>query len=99
MTGLRARLIGRQVLPDALDHLWIDKDEAAHMLECLVNYQYAYDETGRAYKSVPKHAWTSHGVDQIRMFAVGYDAAKRLDQPLLFNDTFSTGRGRRYAEG
>lgn len=86
---------GIEAVRNLLDHLCMDKDEAAHLLECLVNYSYAYDETGRSFKTVPKHDWTSHGVDQLRMLAVTYDSSRVLQKALDFDTGFSRGTSRR----
>jgi hypothetical protein len=89
---------GVEAVRNIISHLWIDEAEAMRLLECLINYSYGYDDQNRAFKTTPKHDWTSHGVDQLRMLAVTYDQSRALSQPMLFNDDFSTGRGRRYAE-
>jgi hypothetical protein len=87
---------GVEAVRNLIPHLWIDEAEGMRLLECCVNYSYGYDEQGRSFKTTPKHDWTSHGVDQLRMLAVTYDQSRTLSQPLLFDD-FNTGRGRRYA--
>ena len=65
-----------------LPHVWIDENAAMRGLECLVNYSFSFDERSRSYKTVPSHDWTSHGCDALRMFAVQYDSARTLRQPL-----------------
>ena len=74
-----------------LPHVWIDEHAAMRGLECLVNYSFSFDERSRSYKTTPSHDWTSHSVDGLRMFAVAYDAARVLRQPL--------GGGRRGKQG
>ena len=59
-----------------IPHLFIDSANAQMGLECLVNYEYVFDESARAFKTKPRHNWASHGADAIRMIAVAVD--KRL---------------------
>ena len=67
----------RSLLPRA----WIDNTKAGRGLECLVNYCFDYDDSKRAFKTRPKHDWTSHGCDALRMFAVANDGGqKRFDR-------------------
>ncbi len=58
----------RAILP----RVWINSSKCERLLECLVNYQYEFDERSRSFKTRPKHDWTSHAVDAVRMFAVGH---------------------------
>jgi hypothetical protein len=84
---------GVESVRNMLDHFWMDEGECAHLLECLVNYSYGYDDLNRSFKTTPKHDWTSHGVDQLRMLATAYDRSNFISQPLLF-DTGNAGYGR-----
>lgn len=58
----------RAILP----RVWINSSKCERLLECLVNYEYEFDERARTFKTRPKHTWVSHAVDALRMFAVGH---------------------------
>ena len=85
---------GIEAVRNILKHLWLDAGECARVLECLVNYSFGYDDKNRSFKTVPKHDWTSHCVDQIRMLAVTWDRTRVLEQPLLFDSGNGNGRRR-----
>lgn len=87
---------GVEAVRNLIKHLWLDEIECARLLECLVNYCYGYDDQNRSFKTTPKHDWTSHGIDQIRMLAVTYDATRVLENPLLFEASSTNGRSRWY---
>lgn len=55
-----------------LSRVWINSANCERLLECLVNYEYEFDDKARTFKNRPRHNWTSHAVDAIRMFAVGH---------------------------
>lgn len=59
-----------------IPHLAIDTEYARMGLECLINYEYVFDESARSFKTQPRHNWASHGADAMRMLAVALD--KRL---------------------
>lgn len=87
---------GIEAVRNLIKHLWLDEVECPRLLECLVNYSYGYDDQNRSFKTTPKHDWTSHGIDQLRMLAVTYDASRLLDSPLMFEAAQTNGRQRWY---
>lgn len=87
---------GIDAVRNILKHLWIDAEQCMRVLECLVNYSHAYDDQNRTFKTVPKHDWTSHCVDALRMFAITWDKTRILESPLLFEASTTNGRSRWY---
>lgn len=63
---------GIEALRVMLPRVWINSKKCKRLLECLVNYQFEFDDRTRSFKTRPRHDWTSHAVDASRMFAVGH---------------------------
>jgi len=64
---------GIEALRLILQFLWIDAENASHGLECLINYQFEFDDRKKSFKIAPLHDWTSHACDALRMYAVARD--------------------------
>lgn len=62
---------GIQAVRLALQRMWFDFkcDEG---IECLRQYQREWDDDKRCFKDKPRHDWTSHGADALRMCAVAW---------------------------
>lgn len=74
----------RQMLPMS----WFDEDRCYEGIEALKQYQREYDEDKKAYRETPRHDWTSHPADAIRMAGVAWRAepskpSPRADRPLM----------------
>jgi phage terminase large subunit len=55
-----------------LSKCWFEKDKCSRLLNALKSYHKEYDEKNKCYRNNPKHDWSSHGADAMRMFAVAY---------------------------
>ena len=51
--------------------VWIDNQNAARVIDCLRNYQRAWDEKNKVFLNKPLHNWASHGADAIRTWSDG----------------------------
>lgn len=62
---------GIQATRLALQRMWFDFkcDEG---IECLRQYQREWDDDKRMFRDKPRHDWTSHGADAMRMCAVAW---------------------------
>lgn len=65
---------GIQATRLALKRMWFDFkcDEG---IECLRQYQREWDDDKRMFKDKPRHDWTSHGADAMRMCAIAWSEA------------------------
>lgn len=57
-------------------------DRTRHLIECLTQYHYKYDEERRIYSREPDHDWSSHAADALRYLAVSFQDTT----PDYFND-------------
>jgi hypothetical protein len=71
-----------------LGRTWIDSARCDRLIEALRQYRCEYDDKLKDFKKSPRHDWTSHGCDAVRMFAVGYD------EPAFMTDAQSRLRDR-----
>lgn len=69
---------GIEAVRNILQYLVIDQELANHGAECLINYQFQFDDSRKSFKTAPLHDWTSHGVDALRMYAVARDDLRRI---------------------
>lgn len=54
---------GIEAARKTLEACWFDSVECETGLEALKHYQFAYDEDRKAFKSTPRHDWSSHAAD------------------------------------
>jgi len=71
---------GIQAVRMALPRCWFDAEKCADGIEALRQYQREYDEDKRAFRQTPKHDWTSHPADAMRMLAISWREEPR-DKP------------------
>lgn len=84
---------GINLARDLLKTCYIDEVKCKDGLHALRNYQYEFNESTNAYKSKPKHDWTSHASDAMRYLAMALnDYVKQEDGDII--DPFAyIGRG------
>jgi len=63
----------RMLLPKCV----FDGKETKEGIECLLNYQKAYDSKNKIFKNSPLHDWSSHCADAFRVLAMGYEDPAR----------------------
>ena len=63
---------GIQAVRLALPRCWFDAEKCADGIEALRQYQREYDEDKKAFRQTPKHDWTSHPADAMRMLAISW---------------------------
>jgi hypothetical protein len=63
---------GIQAVRMALPKCWFDAEKCADGIEALRQYQREYDEDKKAFRQTPKHDWTSHPADAMRMLAISW---------------------------
>jgi hypothetical protein len=63
---------GIQAVRMALPRCWFDAEKCADGIEALRQYQREYDEDKKAFRQTPKHDWTSHPADAMRMLAISW---------------------------
>jgi hypothetical protein len=63
---------GIQAVRTALPRCWFDAEKCADGIEALRQYQREYDEDKKAFRQTPKHDWTSHPADAMRMLAISW---------------------------
>ena len=71
---------GIQAVRMALPRCWFDAEKCADGIEALRQYQREYDEDKKAFRQTPKHDWTSHPADAMRMLAISWREEPR-DKP------------------
>jgi hypothetical protein len=72
---------GIQAVRMALPRCWFDADKCADGIEALRQYQREYDEDKKAFRQTPKHDWTSHPADAMRMLAISWREEPRDNPP------------------
>jgi hypothetical protein len=63
---------GLQAVRMALPRCWFDAEKCADGIEALRQYQREYNEDTKAFRQSPKHDWTSHAADAMRMLAISW---------------------------
>jgi hypothetical protein len=63
---------GIQAVRTALPRCWFDAEKCADGIEALRQYQRESDEDKKAFRQTPKHDWTSHPADAMRMLAISW---------------------------
>jgi phage terminase large subunit len=76
---------GIQSVRSILDKCWFDEKKCERGIDCLVNYQREYDDTGQTWRQRPKHDWSSHGADAFRYLAIGYSSTASWGEPIRRN--------------
>lgn len=76
--GVKTRLLGLNAVDDGIEaarvllpRCWFDATTCARGIEALRQYRRDWDEKLKAFRSYPKHDWTSHAADAFRYLAVG----------------------------
>lgn len=72
---------GIQAVRQCLPMCWFDKTKCAEGIEALRQYQREYDEDKKAFRSSPRHDWTSHPSDAFRMMAVAWRLEPKVKPP------------------
>lgn len=72
---------GIQAVRQCLPMCWFDKTKCAEGIEALRQYQREYDEDKKAFRSSPRHDWTSHPSDAFRMMAVAWRLEPKVKAP------------------
>ena len=60
---------GIESVRSMLSIVFIEQDKCKHLIKCLENYHKTYNEKTQSYSDSPKHDWTSHCADSVRMMA------------------------------
>lgn len=63
---------GIQAVRMMLPRVWFDKNKTYDAVELLKQYQREWDEDKKAFRDKPRHDFTSHCADALRMLAVGF---------------------------
>jgi len=71
---------GIQAVRQMLPQTWFD-DRCFDGIEALRQYQREYDEDKKAFRQTPRHDWTSHPADAMRMLAVAWRIEPRVKAP------------------
>lgn len=72
---------GIQAVRQCLPKCWFDKVKTYDGLEALRQYQREYDEDKKAFRQTPRHDWTSHPADAMRMLAIAWRTEPRVKAP------------------
>lgn len=65
---------GIQATRLALKRMWFDH-KCEDGIECLRQYQREWDDDKRCFRDKPRHDWTSHGADAMRMGSIAWSEA------------------------
>ena len=79
---------GIQAVRMTLPRCYFDEEKCLEGIEALRQYQREWDEDKKSFRSSPKHDWTSHGSDAMRMLAIAWrdEPSKRMnaaERPLM----------------
>ena len=79
---------GIQAVRMTLPRCYFDEEKCLEGIEALRQYQREWDEDKKSFRSSPKHDWTSHGSDAMRMLAIAWrdEPSKRMnaaERPLI----------------
>ena len=72
---------GIQAVRMMLPFTWFDADKCGEGVEALRQYQREFDEDKKAFRQTPKHDWTSHPSDAMRMLAIAWRAEPDQKKP------------------
>lgn len=62
-----------------IDKAWFDKDKCKLGIECLMKYQFEYDEDKMMFKSSPRHDKWSHGADAFEISALRWRTVPEVE--------------------
>ena len=101
---------GIQAVRMTLPRCYFDEEKCLEGIEALRQYQREWDEDKKSFRSSPKHDWTSHGSDAMRMLAIAWrdEPSKRMnasERPLMvgpgntatLNDMWASAKTKRRA--
>ena len=69
---------GIQATRMALLRCWFDAERSEGLVECLRQYQREWDEDKKVFRDKPRHDWTSHGSDAMRMLSIAWKEETKL---------------------
>jgi hypothetical protein len=69
---------GIQATRMALLRCWFDAERSEGLIECLRQYQREWDEDKKVFRDKPRHDWTSHGADAMRMLSIAWKEEAKL---------------------
>lgn len=104
--GRNPRLVPNHKLEDGINaarvgfpRFWFDEVKCRYGLEAVRQYRTDFDEKTRAFKSTPKHDWTSHTADAFRYAAMAWrelspdpapiNIMKQILKPKTLNDVLA----------
>jgi hypothetical protein len=64
------------------DECAFDEEHCSEGIKALDNYQYEWDEAAGAFRSTPKHDWTSNYSDALRQFGQGWRQREPAEAPI-----------------
>lgn len=77
--GRKPRIAPEQKLMDGVNAVrlvlplcWFDRSKCRDGLEALRHYRTEYDERAKAFRTTPRHDWSSHASDAFRYLALAY---------------------------
>ena len=85
---------GIQATRMMLSRCWFDTTHCGEAVETVKQYQREWDDDKRAFRDKPRHDFTSHCADALRMAAVAWSESKpkEVERPPLFPATGVNGR-------
>lgn len=72
---------GIQAVRQMLPQTWFDEERCFDGVEALRQYQREYDEDKKAFRQTPRHDWTSHPADAMRMLAIAWRIEPKVKPP------------------
>lgn len=72
---------GIQAVRQMLPRTWFDAEKCSEGVEALRQYQREYDEDKKSFRQSPRHDWTSHPADAMRMLAISWRAEPTAKPP------------------
>ena len=72
---------GIQAVRQMLPQTWFDAERCYDGIEALRQYQRESDADKKAFRQTPRHDWTSHPADAMRMLAVAWRIEPKVKAP------------------
>jgi hypothetical protein len=72
---------GIQAVRQMLPQTWFDEERCFDGLEALRKYLREYDDDTKAFRQTPRHDWTSHPADAMRMLAIAWRIEPKVKPP------------------
>lgn len=66
---------GIELVRGILPRMYFDSVKCDYLLRCLQQYHADYDDNARVFRNVPKHDWSSHSADAMRMLCLSLETA------------------------